>query len=392
MLITDIHYMLTFASSAVILTLGLLLKAILLPDTAPWHKLRIARKYLSLSYLILAGFGLFSVFVGDEANDPMLLTVSTLFIGAFQALLFTATILVFIQPNFVQKRWVWGQFIAVCSGGTMLFSALFCLSRQSFHILLYVISALYLLQQIYYIRLFRKQYRACIRQLEDYYDEDEDLRLRWVKFSFYSALSIGLMALVAPFCGLWPYDGFVILYTVYYSYMVARFYNYQIQAGFIIPAVTVKKTPEAIEEECADVDTDPAGFPKKDQLFRERLEEWVTAKCYLQNDLGVDEIAGQLGVNRNYLRYYFRTYVHEDFRTWRSELRILEAKDLLIKYPDMSLEKVGEKVGFNHRANFFQQFQKVTGMTPTVYRIRSIQRGLSDGKNTSCVPQGKKFT
>lgn len=385
MIITDIHYLLTFASSSVILTLALLLKVILLPRTDPWRKLRMARKYLSLSYLILAGFGFLSVFMGNEANDPMLLAVSTLFIASFQALLFTATILVFIQPKFVQKRWVWGHFLAICIGGAVLFIALFYLPERPFFFLLSVMTVLYLLQQMYYVQMFRKQYKACIRQLEDYYDEDEDARLRWVKFSFYSALAIGLMALVAPFSGLWAYDGFVVLYTAYYAYMVARFYNYQIQAGFIISAVVPLSTGEGLssdgsdtkytdtkknDTEYADTEYTDAECQEKDRLFKERLEQWVTAKGYLQNDLSVDEIAGQLNTNRTYLRYYFRTYMHEDFRTWRSELRIREAKELLGKYPDMSLEKVGEMVGFNHRANFFQQFQKVTGISPTAYKRR----------------------
>lgn len=82
----------------------------------------------------------------------------------------------------------------------------------------------------------------------------------------------------------------------------------------------------------------------------------------------MDDIAESLGVTHSFLQYYFRKFVMIDFRTWRSKLRIQEAQRLIENDPDISLEELREMVGFNHRANFYQQFQKITEMSPTEYK------------------------
>ena len=68
-------------------------------------------------------------------------------------------------------------------------------------------------------------YRKTVQEVEDYYDDDEESRLRWVKIGFYSALAIGGMAISVLFFTDW-YKFFVPLYVLYYSFMVMWFVNY----------------------------------------------------------------------------------------------------------------------------------------------------------------------
>ena len=369
--VEDIYYLITLLSSTVIIILGLLLHEISLPAVVTHNKLRGARTCLSLSYLILGGIGMLSLGCTDHGADIYLLPI-TAFTAAFQALLFTSTLLVFIQPLYVNRRWIVRQVSLILGAGLLLL--LGCIFRTSFPLpLLYVLTVLaYLVQQVHYVRLFSRKYADCLAQMEHYYDEEQQARLRWIKISFYSALSIGLLSICSSLCGMYVFIVFTVLYTVYYTYFVVRFYNYRYWAGIVVPAVTATASS-------SDTDTvlslhhsagREVGNPDEDRIFAQRLKEWVDRKGYVQKDLSVDEIAELLGTNRNYLRYYFRTYIQTDFRTWRSELRIREAKRILKAHPDYSLNTVAEMTGFNHRANFFNQFQKITGISPAYYRDR----------------------
>lgn len=364
------HYTLTFASSSVIATAGGLLLGIHMPNSEEWRNLRVARIYLSISYFILAAFGFFSFFMQAEADNPQLLDACTLFIASYQALLFTMTLLSFIQPLYVRFKLVLNHFVIITVVGATLFVTLLPQLDFLFPFIFYSATVGYLFLLIYYIRLFKKKYKLCLKQLEVYYDEDKENRLQWVQWCFYTASGIGILALISLFTNNHFYNGFVLIYTIYYAYMVSRFHNYRVEAGFVLLAVIQKESGEETEEipNILTDDSDPPELIPKGQALQEALAVWVAEKQYCKRDVSVDETAKLLGVDRNFLRYYFKTYMRTEFRTWRIELRIREAQRLIKENPSLSLAQVSEAAGFNDSGNFHRLFSKITGMTPINYK------------------------
>lgn len=356
------YYTLSFATASIILVLAVMLLAIHVPSDKRLSNFRFAKRYLSFSYFILAVSGFIGFFSQQEADDRVLLVTCTLIIASYQALLFTYTILALIQPLYIKQKNIIFQLTVITIVAISLLAALYLLPHLLFSGILYISIVGYFLQIIYYTYIFRLRYNICIDSLEDYYDDDEHNRLNWVRFSFYSALLIGILALSSLFFNIYFHIIFSILYTVYYAYMVCRFYNYQIDFKFAIPVITTDKNKNVNNDNAL------SDLAEESIQFKKILEQWVENKQFTQKDISVDEIAQSLGVNRSFLQYYFRTYMHTDFRTWRSELRIVEAQNILKENPEISLNKVHESVGFNHRANFHQQFQKITGLTPTEYK------------------------
>jgi len=116
---------------------------------------------------------------------------------------------------------------------------------------------------------------------------------------------------------------------------------------------------------------------ERELKFQKSLENWTKEKRFSEKDIGVEEIAQSLGVDASFLRHYFRTYMHNDFRTWRSELRIREAQQILDQDPQIALSQVCETVGFNDKGNFHRQFQKITGTTPANYKQDSYERKVN---------------
>ena len=57
-----------------------------------------------------------------------------------------------------------------------------------------------------------------------------------------------------------------------------------------------------------------------------------------------------------------------DFKTWRTQLRIEEAKRILLEDKDISINAAGEMAGFSDRSNFHRQFVKIVGCSPKQWR------------------------
>lgn len=377
--INEIYYSISLFSAIVILTLGVILATLRFPEGKVWNKPRAARIYLSASYLLLATGNIMEYFQHSSAEDLLLMVGITAIVSSFQALLFTATLLALIQPSYVRRDLVLKQIFLIVTIGSAILTAI-SMQWLPEMLLFGLILGLYISQLTCYTMLFRRKYAECISTLEDYYDEEQDARLKWVKIGFYSALSIGILGITAALVGMWLYITFIILYTIFYTWTVIQFNNFRLWAEAVVPVVstitnkdTENKEPEEVQitEESTEA---PSVLQGKEDELRIKLEKWVAQKRYKIQDESVEEIATQLGTDKTFLRSYFSTHMNTNFRSWRSELRIEEAKRLIREHPEYSLSQIAEIIGFNHRGNFYIQFQKIVGMTATEYRENFTKR------------------
>lgn len=352
-------------SAFVIAILGIMLAATTIPPESGLDKLRKARNILVPSYFVLALLSLVCCLTG---YDHGIESASTLFVASFQALLFTMSMLVFIRPAEIRWKNVLRQAGSITVAGIALFVTLFCLTDYYLY-LLYAGIMTYVIQLTIYMRKFMLAYHKTVQEIDDYYDEDEESRLRWVKVGFYSALAIGIMA---PFILFFPelYKFFVPLYVVFYSFMVMWFVNYHRRMLFAIPVITAtspEETPAANEPKDKNI---PAEI---EQMLRERLQQYIDSKEYCRKDVPSEEIAASLGTTKSFLRRYMSVHHAMWFSTWRNELRIHEACRLYQENPDIPIMDMTEKIGYTDNGNFCRNFKKIVGITPKEYctRIRS---------------------
>ncbi|WP_455613956.1 helix-turn-helix domain-containing protein [Bacteroides congonensis] len=353
---------------------GMLATTTILPEDG-LEKLRKARNILVPSYFVLALLSLVCCFTGyDRRIEP----ASTLFVASFQALLFTMSMLVFIRPGEVRWSMVFRQAGAIAVAGATLFITLFCFTDYYLWFF-YTGIAAYIIQLIIYTRKFTQAYRKTVQEVEDYYDEDEENRLTWVKTGFYSALAVGVMAISVLFFTDW-YKFFVPLYVLYYSFMVMWFVNYYRRMKFAIPVI-VAVPPEAkvyvtpIETDMVetgksvkeDRETPETIFLTKEQLLKERLQKYVDEKEYCEKDIPSGIVVDSFGVPQSFFRQYMKDHYGMDFRPWRKELRLREAARLFTENPGYTIEEVCEMVGYNNSSNFNRDFKKMMGMTPKSY-------------------------
>ena len=98
------------------------------------------------------------------------------------------------------------------------------------------------------------------------------------------------------------------------------------------------------------------------------LSVWLENKGWRIPVRTVGEAAEQLNTDTGILYAYFRDRVGMDFRTWRTRLRLEDAKRMLEESPEMEAAEVARRTGFSNRSNFARQFQAYTGCTPARWR------------------------
>ena len=107
---------------------------------------------------------------------------------------------------------------------------------------------------------------------------------------------------------------------------------------------------------------------KEMERIDKAVEKWVQDKLYCEYDKTRDQVAAELHTSREMLNLYFSSHLGIDFRTWRTNLRIEEAKRLLLENEDASINIIAEASGFSDKSNFHRQFVKIVGCSPKQWR------------------------
>ena len=216
------HFALSITSSAIIGTAALVLAFLRIPHGGQWDKLSHARWVLFATFAILSFSGYFKA--SDE--DVQLLSLATLGVASYQALLFSYTSSVLIAPGqFPARRFA--LILVLISLACLLLGCSKALFPSLYSVLWPLALLAYTVQLVVHTYMFRLAHRAQAN-LEDYYDDDVTAHLTPVRRMFYSALVVGIMALavsVMPMDNL-RYNIFVAGYTIYYLGVAITVVNY----------------------------------------------------------------------------------------------------------------------------------------------------------------------
>ena len=240
--------------------------------------------------------------------------------------------------------------------------------------------AVFIILCISHIIAFRKRYKDGLAKLAQYYDEDEDQKLKWIHFCYVIMMLTQMFILVYR---LFP-TGLMKVYNVWYSlfmlYFTANFISFLGSHKLTLDAFAYKalsgqeiairarerrlKTVKSSVEDVVEETPTEIEFKKIERA----LDQWVKQKKYVEYDKSREDIAKEMKTTREMLHLYFTTRMGVDFKTWRTNLRIEEAKKLLLKNKDISTNLAGEMAGFSDRSNFHRQFVKIVGCSPRQFR------------------------
>lgn len=359
-----VYYSFTLFMCAVTsIVLSLVLMGVTIRQNESLEKYRSARWCLCAAFVVFGVANMLQAGMEYDGKQEALTGVLTIFIGGIQAMMFTMVALIFIRPAIVTARRVLLQVSVIFLVSAFLFVARFILPQDAFYVAYYVCILGYVALMAAYTWLFVRSYKVFKRQMMDFYEEEELLyRMRWIKWTFWSALAVGILALLLI------YDNHMIniiltpLFTLYFLFITVSFINYQQYAQLITRAYKKEpcvNKPNEEKEKFSQVDV---------EKLRSRINEWVSEKKFVESDCSVEEIACQLGTTSATLRKYFHNYVGADFRSWRISMRIEEAKRLIDENPSIKISDLISLTGFNDRPYFYRIFQKLVGVSVSEYR------------------------
>ncbi len=238
---------------------------------------------------------------------------------------------------------------------------------------------LFVIQCIAHIIAFNNNYKQALHNLEIYYDEDEEHKIKWIRFCYIIMMLTQMFVLVYMLLPRTMMKVYVLFYALFMLYFSTNFisflgshkllldaFAYRTLSGEGLQAArkkrggTLKKTVSAGGKELIYTDKDL-------QKLDSALNRWVESGRYREFDKTRDEIAAELHTSKELLQTYFADK-GQDFRTWRTELRIADAKKMLLANKNISVNAIGERCGFSDRSNFHRQFQKAVGCSPKQWR------------------------
>lgn len=97
------------------------------------------------------------------------------------------------------------------------------------------------------------------------------------------------------------------------------------------------------------------------------LLKWMDSH-YGDPDLGLNDLADQLGVSGRYLNNLFIQTFGLSPYAYFVRLRIRKSKEMLVSQPDLTVKVISQRVGFRDVSHYVATFRKQSGTTPEQFR------------------------
>ena len=369
--------------------LAVLLMLIKIPSSEYSHKLTNSKMAIVMSFLICSFMMFYAM---SEYNAPdiwdwdmfMMITIYIVVHFTTSIISYSMIALLKTQRHKADRLFLPGLFVSALVA-ILLLEAYKSANMNYFWFICIVALAAFLIQSVTYIVYFDKAYKQSLKELENYYDEDESHKIKWVRFCYVIAMLTNLFVLV--YIGLyWMLDYkmevaslYTLWYLLYMLYLTSNFISFigshkLVLDAFAHKALSVdeligklnenKKRKNRKGTESAAASINEAEFNKLELA----LEKWIDEKRFTEYDKSREEIARELNTSKEILHHYFTSRLGMDFKTWRTALRIDEAKRLLLENKDASTNIIAEVSGFSDRSNFHRQFVKIVGCSPKQWR------------------------
>lgn len=172
----------------------------------------------------------------------------------------------------------------------------------------------YLYQILQYSLVFRKALRRYNTSIDNYFSETGTIQLKWIKIAFFSALIIGLFAVIFQTLPSLLFDNiFTTILVVFYTAFALNFINYKKIYHIIEPAFDNEMHIET-------------GLPYTKPGWDFYKQKILENKIYLKEGLTLTELAQSISVSRSALTIYINIEENQNFNAWINYLRISEAK------------------------------------------------------------------
>lgn len=358
--INSIHTLITIVAGTLIAIMAVCLLAVGMPRDKRLKNYRTSRRVLAVGYFMLSAACFLALWVGlshTAETDPMVKTV-VLITASLQGMMYEYTVLTLINPMFPTIRRIISSLIPIVIGGIVLGASFAWGGVAVFQWAFYAAWCLYMLQLVVYLRMFRREYSNYKDALNNYFSDDRGRHLKWIRTAYYLAVGLGIAAGLSLFLLSVSFAVFMALLTIFYVYYAVRYIGYARHFAAMAPAF------EPLFEEVGDQSAET-------EKLVASVNEWIARKRFVQTGVTLEQAAAELGVNRTLLAIYIDRK-GRTFRRWITELRMEEAREIIISDPRLPLSQVCDAVGVKRLRLFYNSFSRVTGEDARDFRDRML--------------------
>lgn len=229
-------------------------------------------------------------------------------------------------------------------------------------------SGVFCMMQLFYAKNIVSELKRMRQLLNDYFDCNQDGLLRWMQVSI---VAMTVIALTAPFCIFLPPQWLVVFVALVLgsiSYMWFCFVHYVMTSA----ASRMREAEGSEKESQGDRSLDSVQNHESVPLIPDiqhighAVEQWTSRGCHLRNGVRRDDAAKEMGVPSRQLSAWVKASGYDSYSKWITSLRIEEAKRLLSKHPDWSIEAIADQCGIS-RTHFYKVFKDETNLLPTEF-------------------------
>ena len=325
----------------------------------------LARRIMGCNYIVYFIALIAQTVTKQGSSAPTLERFIILTISSTQAFFFTYSLTTLISPKETGARKTCREIIMIVVVAAAAFTSLE-VSRDNTHEMVFrIFSAFYVLQIVRYVYFFRRNYTAYHRNADNFFSDNERLRLHWTITAFYSATALGVLALIYAWTVL-PVVSlvFMTMAGVFYAVFAIHFLNYVYAFPIIEPVIN--EPPVSPAEENADrVEAEPTDA---DRLLMESIDRLMEKeKLYKSPELSIENLSVLTGKSHRLVSGAINHCRQENFKTYINKYRVREAKRLIESgwLDQHTMESLAKEVGFGNRTNLYRVFKRYTGMSPS---------------------------
>lgn len=363
------HYFIVLIQcvGAIYFGLGIVLLFGKVPLAAEYLPYRKAKRCLAITYFIM-GFNLvvylaISSSADWKALNPYIKCTDFIFFY-LEAIFFFSTFFYLLDEKYMSWRnFRKGWAIFLLSVVLMITSTIGVFGKVDAWVSWFPFFILFV-QYVLFLRRFYILYNEKRRKLENYFAEDMQQFMSWIKKSIILVILTNVLSFTTLLGGI-IYNYLFQVYVISANFYIAiSFINYAAMYGKLNSA-------EVTDRERMETDTKEQKISQTDnyeQLFGEQVKRWISEKRFLAPQLTIDDLAAEMGTNKLYMSRYINRKHGTNFSTWITKLRLEEAKSYMRENPNVKQEEVAIYSGFSSSSYFSRVFSRFESKTPAAWR------------------------
>ncbi len=363
------HYFIVLIQcvGAIYFGLGIVLLFGKVPLAAEYLPYRKAKRCLAITYFIM-GFNLvvylaISSSADWKALNPYIKCTDFIFFY-LEAIFFFSTFFYLLDEKYMSWRnFRKGWAIFLLSVVLMITSTIGVFGKVDAWVSWFPFFILFV-QYVLFLRRFYILYNEKRRKLENYFAEDMQQLMSWIKKSIILVILTNVLSFTTLLGGI-IYNYLFQVYVISANFYIAiSFINYAAMYGKLNSA-------EVTDKERMETDTKEQKISRTDnyeQLFGEQVKRWLSEKRFLAPQLTIDDLAAEMGTNKLYMSRYINRKHGTNFSTWITKLRLEEAKSYMRENPNVKQEEVAIYSGFSSSSYFSRVFSRFESKTPAAWR------------------------